>query len=108
MSATINILNNANLALRQSWDDLDCLDALDTGPPGRKRKAPTLACNPGSHLQLAVTYQQPELAQARFVSSRREAARLAREYLHTGWKIHRMAFERSVDGMFLRMRKSRA
>ena len=40
MSATINILNNATLAPRQRCDDLDCLDALENGPPGRRPSAP--------------------------------------------------------------------
>jgi hypothetical protein len=40
MRASINTLDSANIALRQSWGDLDCPNALDSGPPGRRPSAP--------------------------------------------------------------------
>lgn len=36
------------------------------------------------------------------------AARLAREFLHTGRRIPGMAFERHIGGMLLLMREGRA
>ena len=43
MSTTINTLNIANLALRQGLDDVDCFDAFDNGPPGRRLQEVKLA-----------------------------------------------------------------
>ena len=55
-------------------------------------------------LRLAAAYLSASASQALFKAWQREAARLAREYLRTGRPIHRLAFERHMGGMLIRLR----
>jgi hypothetical protein len=71
-------------------------------PPGNDEAA--LAGGNTKTIRLAAGYLSAGASQALFKAWQREAARLAREYLRTGREVHRLAFERHVGGMLMRLR----
>jgi hypothetical protein len=76
----------------------------DHPPPGND--IAHMAVGDTKTIRLTAAYLTAGVSQAQFAAWRREAARLAREYLRTGQEIHRLAFERHMGGMLQRFRKS--
>ena len=84
--------------------------AIYTGQRWKRSGPFSLAAGTGSEnrLRLAEDYRSRGVCQAHLAAWRREAARLAREYLRTGREIHRIAFQEHVGGMLMRLRRDRA